>query len=77
MSKANEPAFPVDIKRENRNEEVIKSHWGPGLSKREYAAIKAMQGFAANPNAFVEWDNKRIAQESVLLADALLAELEK
>jgi len=49
-----------------------------GLTKREAFAMAAMQGCCANSAGYNndEWVN-RIAKDSVLLADALLAELSK
>ena len=49
-----------------------------GLTKREAFAMVAMQGCCANSAGYNndEWVN-RIAKDSVLLADALLAELSK
>lgn len=47
-----------------------------GLTKREYAAIKAMQGLLANDyNSQTRVDV--LASSSVMFADALLKELEK
>ena len=76
--KMNEPAFPAE-----RDEEHIPgiNHKIPyaGLTKLEYAAIKAMQGLLANP---LVQDNpdmgfEEIAQESAAYSKALFAELEK
>ncbi|MGA8121098.1 hypothetical protein [Rouxiella badensis] len=47
-----------------------------GMTLRDYAAIKAMQGILANPNAnenVVNW----VARDAYLLADAMLAERSK
>lgn len=48
-----------------------------GLTKREAAAIAAMQGMLANPDAqMVQFDEERIARAAISHADALLRELE-
>lgn len=67
MSDKDEPAFPT-------LNSTGESWETGGLTKREYAAIQIMAGFAANVgNPTLE----RAAQEAVRAADALLAELEK
>ena len=55
-----------------------------GLSKREYFAAMAMQGFSSNPDwckegLFIIWDDyiKRLSEGSVELADKMLEELSK
>ena len=51
-----------------------------GLTKREYFAALAMQGFAADGAAgavYTEWAAKWVAARSVEFADALIAELAK
>lgn len=74
------PAFPVN--------ESDKYYPAPGMSLRQYAAIKAMQGLLANnggpmqANAMCGWSlcnctENDVAALSVKLADALLAELVK
>lgn len=45
----------------------------PGLTKREYFAAMAMQGFCANRTV----PTCLVAERSVIQADALLKELEK
>ncbi len=47
-----------------------------GLTKREYAAIAAMQGFLANSNLIPKSD-KQLAEACVIMADLLFQELEK
>jgi hypothetical protein len=68
MSNATDPVFPV-------------ADWGacqlPGMTKREYFAALAMQGYLAmysGPDV-TSPPADRTAQESVMYADALLAEL--
>lgn len=48
-----------------------------GLTKREIFAMAAMQGFLANQYTGKQWDALTIARQSIIQADALLAELEK
>lgn len=71
MSKANEPAFPG----------FNKFPVDPGLTKREYFAAMAMQGLLACPmgTQFSDYVHSptECAMESVMFADALIAELEK
>ena len=48
----------------------------PGLTKREMFTMHAMQALAANSNSgYRLW--KDLASDAVILADAVLAELEK
>lgn len=61
------PAF-VDVRR------GVKT--GSGLTKREYIAIRVLQGFCANQH-FAAQGKERLAEWSVYQADALLNELEK
>lgn len=46
-----------------------------GLTKREYFAAMAMQGLLANGNYITSY--KLLGEESVMFADALIAELNK
>lgn len=60
-----QPIFPVITNRNNYF----------GLTKREYFAALAMQGFASSE---IEVNGvKEMAKSAVLFADTLLAELEK
>ncbi len=78
---ANELAFP------NRNRAEPNDEYSDyGLTKREYFAAMAMQGFLANPLALETAANDdvikaafagHIAAMSVECADALLVELER
>lgn len=76
------PAFPCKLANERvytivgfAGEEVPSEATATyaGMSIRQYAAIKAMQGLLAKNGCNESW----IAYESVRAADALLAELEK
>lgn len=48
-----------------------------GLTKREYFAAMAMQGICANPTTEIKPYGKEIAVEAVLIADALIEQLNK
>lgn len=82
MSKGNDNAFPnVDLPHYH----IDAAHRiRGGLTKREYFAAKAMQGFLANSfkpdngaKTYAQASNTTIAKLSVDAADALLAELDK
>lgn len=62
MSSADDPAFPV-------REACV------GLTKREYAAIQIMAGFAASPDMIS--NAALLATDAVHMADALFDELDK
>ena len=75
--KGSEPAFPI--------EKVIALGMGAsrteksgGLTKREYFAVKALQGLCANnhPDIMV-YTGDTLVEEAVGLADKLLSELNK
>lgn len=77
------PAFPVEV--HNRSDDVVEGFRGEeiqpmekvvyqGLSTREYAAIKILQGLVSRDGApDVDYE----VSLSVRIADALLAELAK
>ena len=69
----NEPAFPLPT--EHRQDGIVEHSTMFGLSKREYAAIAAMQGALANPEDTMSIST--LASYAVRQADALLAELAK
>jgi hypothetical protein len=48
---------------------------GYGLTKREYFAAIAMQGFLANGKELANHDNREIANYAVCQADALIESL--
>lgn len=76
MSKGYESAFPV---REVVIDGVIRQYPQEGLTKREYAAIAAMQALVAHgaTEIILRRTNVTFADQAVKIADALLAELEK
>lgn len=65
----NQPVFPDFTDRENCK---------AGLTKREYFAGLAMQGYVAsmNPGMFKESDAEMVGEQSKMLADGLLKALE-
>jgi len=64
-----ELAFPIELSdREFRT-------YNPGLTKREYAAIQIMAGFAASPDMIS--NAALLATDAVHMADALFDELDK
>jgi hypothetical protein len=67
MTNPVEPAF-------NYNDDYPEE----GLNKREYFAVMAMQGILANSSdGLVGWNYEIISKHSVIVADALIAELNK
>lgn len=81
MNNANNSAFPLPVTSNNSGSvRTIKdysesdSYKYLGLTKREYFAAKAMQGFLAFPG---EMAIDEVVEKSVRLADKVLAELEK
>lgn len=70
MSDAQKPAFPI------WNEQT--AYCDPGLTKREYFAAMAMQGFIASyAGSSADPLHNHVAEKSVKYANALLAELAK
>lgn len=63
MTNPNDPAFPRD------------SQNNPCLTKREFFAALAMQGFIARARDSETW--RGVAESAIGLADALIAELSK
>jgi len=80
MNNKDMPAMPCSQTIDRENNEIVPHQFGnddfvvPGLSKREYYAIMALQGILTNP------EGQRSDQAAVtarLYADALLDELER
>lgn len=69
-----EPAFPTSETRQNMKSGNMYEVTLPGLSKREYFAGLAMQGYCSISEYIFE---KEICEKAVKQADALLKELEK
>ncbi len=78
MSLKDQPAFPVPL---NQFNDAMAS----GMTIRQYAAIKAMQGLVGRDTRVSSFGfereifdlSKEISKRACLFADALLAELEK
>lgn len=79
MSNANEPAYPAIETRPGYDSDrnlYAESYSVGGLTKREYAAIAAMQAYVAG-GFNSTFTNEELAVLSAKKADALLAELER
>jgi hypothetical protein len=72
MENSKQQAFPCinPAYDGNWNKEPIKN----GLTKREYFAARAMQGFLSTPDTRT-WDVEKTAKQAVLQADELLKQL--
>ena len=67
------PAFPFAV---NKPSDIKKNMYMMGLSKREFLAGLAMQGYIVNANVD-ESETEYVVKVSVRFADALLEELSK
>lgn len=67
----NPPAFPIPDAFSSNGERV------PGMSLRDYAAIKIVAGWCANSNPQCGGPYVQMAAEAYRLADAMLAERTK
>lgn len=80
MKNADMPAMPCGIATANDgsiyNTAEQSGGTASGLTKRELIAAMAMQGIMSNPE-LCDLNKTRIAQESCILADALLKALEE
>jgi len=75
MSKTN-PNEPINLNGSGAwNDENQHTHSGRGLTKREYFAAMAMQGYIASLGEGETWRMDRLGAESVLAADALIKAL--
>ena len=73
----NQPAFPV-LELKEMGDKFLLDCAAAGVSKREYFAAKAMQGFISNSTFFQGYSsNADMARQAVEMADTLLAELSK
>ncbi len=85
MTKAYDPAFPyrqfIPPDFDEISGDIIKAfdRYLPGLTKREYFAAMAMQGLCLKTDAHYEAGpcTAAIVKRSILIADALIAELGK
>lgn len=80
MTNPNDPAAPTN-KSYTMNDPAAgdyttrESPMYPGLTKREFFAAMAMQGFIARARDSETW--RGVAESAIGLADALIAELSK
>lgn len=76
MDNANKPAYPLhsDYARQAINN--CDDYMPNGLSKRERFAMAAMQGLVSWDGLHTTQDIQKKAQQSVMIADTLLNELE-
>lgn len=72
MTDPNEPAYPVKVYDGSLQEAIAPR----GLTKREYFAAMAMQGMISGSQG-LEIAVDEFAERSAMLADALIAELNK
>lgn len=73
MNNSEMPAMPISQGSIDRIDEGYYDDHGYGLTKREYAAIKAMQGLLSDSD-YVKRADKVVAH-SIALADLLLEAL--
>ncbi len=76
MENSDQPAFVVPLENITQSNQ-LQSEWCNGLTKREYAAIMAMQGILAAQTNTGYRDPKDVAERAVKQADELLKQLEK
>lgn len=76
MKNSNEPAFPTFGSASDENPKIITPQ-DYGLSKREYFAAMAMQGFLAGRFPSGDYENESVAKVAIGFADELLKQLEK
>jgi hypothetical protein len=80
MRNSDMPAMPQSGSEGSCGDLNSSADWGGmGLTKREYFAGLAMQGFCSNPNAnpTIQAHIDNLAEDSVNMADALLEQLTK
>lgn len=82
MENKNKPAFPRPYSRDEHSGDMPENHYPfDGMSIRQYAAIKAMQGLLSNIDKYDEsekGDNiKLLCADAVEIADELLNQLEQ
>lgn len=77
IENANKPAFAMPFSRfYTEGEGWVGNNDEPGLTKREYFAIKAMQGILACSAENTVTEPDRVAIAAIEYADALLEKLE-
>lgn len=76
MSNANEPAF-AGLQFDDMPGGGARIVQVGGLTKREYFAAMAMQGYASDHKWRVDTSPEMTARAAIFMADALIAELER
>ncbi len=78
MTNPNEPAFPAEWTEPDEGGQT-RMLFAQGMTKREYFAAMAMQGLVVDTHMLDRLTRAglTVAQEAVLQADALIAELSK
>ena len=75
------PAMPVmDESRQEQYNGVLNTRWSVlsfGLTKRERFAMAMAQGLVSSGMDWTLYDHRDVSEQAVIMADALLAELEK
>ncbi len=76
MTNSEESAFPVSASQNDNFPDVIQVH-EYGLTKREYAAIKCLQGLLANNSGNANEENvaEHYAKSAIKFADELFTQL--
>ena len=79
MNNADMSAMPTTAQCEQCNRTHYKDEQTAGLTKREHFAGLAMQGVLSNADTmdWIESNETTVAEQAVICADALLAELDK
>lgn len=72
MDNGKMPAMPFEVVDETQS-----SRWWSGLTKREMMAISMMQGLISAWGQHDVTSADELASDAVMMADALLAELER
>lgn len=70
--KGNENVYPVVLQHGLTHDSWVEV----GLTKRELFAAMAMQGMVSC-NVYASWNSSSVVKEAVIIADALIVELNK
>ncbi len=70
MNRGDESAYP-------NIQEAMDINARPGLTIRERFAMAMMQGYLSNCETWKEWTQEDMEKQAVIVADELVAELEK
>lgn len=81
MKNSEQPIYPIIIEQATSRyatvPDTILECKSSGLTKREYFAAMAMQGYLASYGPTEPANSQHVAEKAVECADALLTELEK